>query len=415
MQVENNKNDIKTLSMGCRLNALESEKIQNMLRGRISAAIIVNTCAVTAEAERQSGQTVRKIGRENPNAPIFVTGCAATRNPNLFAEIPNTFVIANRDKLNIDAYADAINNAACHITAPQIETFSNSDPELSKQFIQIQNGCNHKCAYCVTRLLRGPGVSFEYDAILNDARRAVQNGFHEIVLTGVDIASYAKNGVLISDLCKNLLRDVPEIQRLRLSSMDPASPEIFKIIDLIHADKRMMPHLHLSMQSGCDEILRAMGRRHTAKTVRDIARYGVGITFSWDIICGFPGETDELFNTTMELVRETKPIKIHAFPFSPRPGTPAADMPAQVNRAISKQRVKEISAAADKNCMEFMNDQIGKTVQVLVEKNNIARDPHDITIKISGDSIPARTICDIKIKNITDGIFIGQNSVGNCD
>jgi len=411
MQAENHKFDIKTLSMGCRLNALESEKIQNMLRPHISTAIIVNTCAVTAEAERQSGQTIRKLARENPNAPIFVTGCAATRNPGLFSDIANTFVIPNRDKLNINAYADAIAAAACHITTPEIENFRNSDTPLSKQFVQIQNGCNHKCAYCVTRLLRGPSVSFDYDAILNDALLAVESGFREIVLTGVDIASYARAGILISDLCKNLLRDVPGIQRLRLSSMDPASPEIFKIIDLMQCDARMMPHMHLSMQSGCDKILQSMGRRHNAAMVREIVRRAHGITFSWDIICGFPGETDELFEDTMKLVHEVRPIKIHAFPFSPRPGTPAAEMGNQVSREISKQRVKTISSAADKFRAEFMAARIGETTQVLVEENNTARDPHDIPVKISGPHIPARTVCNVKLATIDGDTFVGEQII----
>ncbi len=410
MQAENNKINIKTLSMGCRLNALESEKIQNMLRSHISTAIVVNTCAVTAEAERQSGQTVRRIARENPNAPIFITGCAATRNAALFADIPNTFVIHNRDKLNISAYADAINSAACHITTPAIDNFKNSDPQLSKQFIQIQNGCNHQCAYCVTRMLRGSAVSFDYTEILDAAQRAVQDGFYEIVLTGVDIASYAYNGMLISDLCRKLLHDVPGIKRLRLSSFDPASPEIFRVIDLMHADARMMPHMHLSMQSGSDTILRAMRRRHNAATIRRIAQYAAGITFSWDIICGFPGETDELFAETMASAGIMRPIKIHAFPFSPRPGTVAADMPGQIDRATSKARVKTITAAADAWRTEFMRTRAGDTTQVLVEENNIARDPHDITVKIIDAPVPAKTVCNVHLTDAHDDTFIGRIS-----
>ena len=170
----------------------------------------------------------------------------------------------------------------------------------------------------------------------------------------------------------------------------------------------MMPHLHFSMQSGSDTILKSMGRRHTAQRVRDLVARGMGkITFSWDIICGFPGETDELFQETLDLVRETRPIKIHAFPFSPRPGTIAADMPNQVNRAISKERVRIINNAANANRADFMQAQIGKTVQVLVEENNIARCPHDIGIKISGHAITPRTICDIKIIDVADDYFIG--------
>lgn len=409
MQAENNKNNIVTLSMGCRLNALESEKIQEMLARVMPAAILVNTCAVTAEAERQSGQTIRKIARENPDAPIFVTGCAATRNPDLFLQIPNAIVVDNRDKMHLSAYLTALADAPCHFENPRVANFARGDTVLSKQFIQVQNGCNHQCTYCITRALRGPSVSFAYADILNDARTAVARGFTEIVLTGVDTASYARDGMLISDVCAQLLRDVPEIQRLRLSSMDPASPQIFKLIDLMHNEPRMMPHLHLSMQSGCDAILRAMRRRHNAEMVRKIfATAGDGITFSWDIICGFPGETDEYFNDTLALVRATRPIKIHAFPFSPRPDTVAATMPDQVPHNTSKQRVKIITDAANANKLEFMRQQIGKTVQVLVEEKNMARDPHDISVKIVGDAIPARTVCDVLLTDINGDEFIAH-------
>ena len=401
-------NNIKTLSLGCRLNALEVEKIRKNLAPLVNAAILVNTCAVTAEAERQSGQIVRKLSRENPDAPVFVTGCAATRNSDLFYQIPNAIVVPNCDKMRPTAYIDALANAPCNFTNPQIIKFNHHAPRMSKQFIQVQNGCNHQCTYCVTRLLRGPAISFAYADILNDAHAATRNGFYEIVLTGVDTASYARDGMLISDVCKSLLRDVPEIQRLRISSLDPASPEIFKIIDLIHSDARMMPHLHLSMQSGSNTILDAMGRRHTADTVRRIVQYaGNNITFGWDIICGFPGETDELFDETIELAHETHPIRIHAFPFSARPGTVAFDMQNQVSRPIAKKRVHEISDIANDARAQFMAAHIGDVVSVLVEENNIARTPHDMDVKIDGAKIPARTICNVKLTSIMDDKYIG--------
>ena len=211
---------------------------------------------------------------------------------------------------------------------------------------------------------------------------------------------------LISDLCRKLLNDEPEIRRLRLSSMDPASPEIYKLIDLMHENLRMMPHLHLSMQSGSDTILRAMHRRHTNAMVRDIVVHADGISFSWDIICGFPGETDELFADTMQLVIDTKPIKIHAFPFSPRPDTPAATMPNQVAKTVAKQRVKAITDAATHNRKEFMALHLGQKVSVLVEENNTGRTPHDISVNILGNPIPNRTICDCKIVGIDGENFV---------
>lgn len=405
---------IKTLSFGCRLNALESEKIQSMLKNVLETAIVVNTCAVTGEAERQSGQSVRRIARENKNTPIFVTGCAATRNPEMFCDIPNVIVVDNFQKRNLNAYMDAMARTPCNIVGgATIDNFRDTDEKLSKKFVQIQNGCNHDCTYCVTRLLRGGAVSFEYDEILADVRAAVDAGFGEIVLTGVDIASYARvydgRAFLISDLCKKLLADVPGIQRLRLSSMDPAVPEVGKIIDLIKSDARMMPHMHFSMQSGSDTILKSMRRRHTADTVRKwVQMAGDNITFSWDIICGFPGESEELFNETLALVRELKPIKIHAFPYSPRPDTVAANMPNQVNRAISKQRVKIINDAANENRANFMKSQLRQIVQVLVEENNIARCPHDISVKIVGTPIPPRTICNTVITEIQGDAFVGK-------
>lgn len=414
MQEENKKILVKALSFGCRLNALETEKIQAFLLDQQIPAILVNSCAVTAEAERQAGQTVRKLAREYPLVPIFVTGCAATRNPALFLSIPNVLTIPNYDKLNITAYIQALKTYPCNTINPNIlENFNVHTQKLSKQFIQVQNGCNHNCAYCVTRLLRGLAVSFEYKTILSEAKKAVQNGFYEIVLTGVDTASYAikQEGkpFLLSDLCKKLLSDVPEIKRLRLSSLDPASPEVLKIIDLIKHDKRMMPHIHLSMQSGSDTILEAMHRRHSAETVRKLVNYADDkVSFGWDIICGFPGETEELFQETLNLAKELKPIRIHAFPFSPRPDTEAATLPNQVNKSISKKRVKIISEIASDNYNQFAQSLVGKIAQVLVEENNMARTPDDLPVKITGKPIPSKTICDVFLSKLQEDTFIAE-------
>lgn len=406
------KMNIKTLSFGCRLNAVECEKISGILRTVVDTAILVNTCSVTAEAERQCGQTVRRLSRENPNVVIFVTGCGATRNPKLFESIANVFVIDNADKMNLDVYKNALKTANIDISGLKIDSFYGEENHLSKKFIQVQNGCNHDCTYCVTRLLRGPNVSFPYDEILSDVRSAISNGFYEIVLTGVDTASYIRRDgdklVLLSDICAQILRDVPEMRHLRLSSIDPASPEVPKIIELMKSDSRFMPHLHLSMQSGSNTILKSMRRRHDADKLRELVKLSDGkVSFSADIICGFPGESEELFNETADLIREMGLINVHAFPYSPRPGTIAATMPNQVNRAISKKRVKIIYDIVAKNRAEFMKKQIGKTVSVLVEDNNIARTPDDINVKISGEPIPNRTICNVKITGVKNDCFVG--------
>ncbi len=402
---------IKTLSFGCRLNALECEKMSRILSSVAKNAILVNTCSVTGEAERQCAQTVRKLSRENPNAVIFVTGCGATRNPELFGKIPRVMVIDNANKMDINAYKDAICEFGFDTSASTIDIFKDEESKLSKKFIQVQNGCNHDCTYCVTRLLRGKNISFPYDEILSDAREAVKNGYYEIVLTGVDTASFVlqidNKPFLLGDLCVALLHDVPEIQRFRLSSIDPASPEVPKIIDLIKHDSRFMPHLHLSMQSGSDTILKSMRRRHDVNKLHELVNQaGDVVSFSADIICGFPGETDELFTETVKTVREMGLIHVHAFPYSPRPGTVAATMPNQVNRSISKQRVKIINDTANENRKRFMQKHIGDIVSVLVEDNNIARTPHDITAKIIGPVQKNRTICDVKLTGIDGDKYI---------
>lgn len=405
--------NIKTLSFGCRLNALECEKISSMMTGIMDNVILVNTCSVTAEAERQCAQTVRRLSRENPNAIIFVTGCGATRNPKLFAGISHVFVIDNKDKMNLQVYIAALKSANTDPKSSRIDVFKSNEARLSKKFIRVQNGCNHDCTYCITRLLRGPNVSYSYDEILADARAAIANGFYELVLTGVDTASYLWHDgdelVLLADICARLLRDVPEMKHLRLSSIDPASPEVPKIIELMKKDSRFMPHLHLSMQSGSDTILRSMRRRHNADKLRELVRISDGkISFSADIICGFPGETDDLFNETVNLIREIGLINVHAFPFSPRPGTVATEMPNQVNRVVSKKRVKIIYDIVAQNRAKFMQSQIGKTVSVLVEENNTGRTPDDLDIKIIGATIQNKTICDVKTTGIENDVFQGN-------
>ena len=406
------KKNIRTLSFGCRLNALECEKISRMLAGVVDSAILINTCSVTAEAERQCAQTLRRLSRENPDAIIFVTGCGATRNRALFESVPHALVIDNAEKMNLSAYVNALKSADFDLSCSKIEKFKDNEDKLSKKFIQVQNGCNHDCTYCVTRLLRGKNVSFPYEEILADARAAIQNGFYEIVLTGVDTASYLiqRDGkpFLLADLCQSLLMDVPEIKHLRLSSVDPASPEVPKIIALMNQNSRFMPHLHLSMQSGSDTILRAMRRRHDSKKLMDLVKFAKGtVSFSADIICGFPGETEDLFQETLQMVRDMNLVHVHAFPYSPRPNTVAATMPNQVPRNISKQRVQQIIKIANQNREKFMQKQIGKTVSVLVEQNNIGRTPDDIDIKIVGTPIKDKTICDVTITSADKDMFEG--------
>ncbi|MCL2017426.1 MAG: MiaB/RimO family radical SAM methylthiotransferase [Alphaproteobacteria bacterium] len=392
--------EINFISLGCRLNALEAEKIKAMLmKAGLSRAIIVNTCTVTKEAERQSKQAIRKLARENPGTMLFVTGCAATRAPDDFRAIDGvTRVIINKDKMDIKAYG-----IDCDVIPPLLSSHSS----LSKGFVQIQNGCNHSCAYCIVSRLRGRNVSFPYEQILAQTGALTDNGYGEIVLTGVDIAGYSwqdDNKFGLSGLCNKLLADIPTLRRLRLSSLDPGT-DLRPLADMMRENMRMMPHMHLSMQSGSDAILYRMGRRHNAQMVRDLMKYADNVSFSWDLICGFPGETKEYFDETCALINELKPIRLHVFPFSPRPGTPAATMPNQIDTAESKRRVRIVTELTRTNMLEFMREQVGRTVSVLIEKNNIARDTHDVPIKIvnnggRGEIIPARSIIDVKLIDI---------------
>jgi threonylcarbamoyladenosine tRNA methylthiotransferase MtaB len=308
---------------------LEAEKIRRMLaEAGAGGCAIINTCAVTNEAIKQSRQQFRKILRENPDIPIFVTGCGVTMKPEDF---DGATIVPNKDKFNPVAYGI---RAMGH--EPRVTRFEKMQ---KKGFVQIGDGCDRHCTYCITRVLRGKAVHFPYGQILVAAKALIDNGYEEIILTGVNIADYNPS---LLDLCRKLLDDLPDMKFLTLSSLDPAA-DVEGIIDLIHKEPRMTKHLHLSVQSGSDTILQKMARRHTAARVREITNYAGGeAAFSWDIICGFPGESEELFNETLELARELRPIKIHAFPFSARPGTPAASMPDKITRKVAKDRVKQI-------------------------------------------------------------------------
>jgi len=328
------KQAIEIISLGCRLNLLEAEKIRVMLAaaGTRTPAVIINTCAVTKESFQQSQQMVQKAMRKYPDAAIFVTGCGATLSPDDF---PGAVVISNTDKLKPSAYG--IKSTGCNY---EIRSFEKMQ---KRGFVAISDGCNRTCTYCITRILRGPAIHYEYGSILKSARALVDNGYEEIFLVGINIADYQEEGRGLVDLCRRLLKDLPEIKQLTMTSIDAAA-DVIGIIDLMALEPRMTKHIHLSVQSGCDWVLSKMGRRHTVDRVREIMNYGNarGIEFSWDIIVGFPGETEEFFDETLRLVRELKPMQVHSFLFSVRSGTKAAEMPDKVSRAVAKKRLKRL-------------------------------------------------------------------------
>ncbi|MCL2629578.1 MAG: MiaB/RimO family radical SAM methylthiotransferase [Alphaproteobacteria bacterium] len=387
-------------AFGCRLNSAETAKLELVAdRAGLRGAIIFNTCAVTHEAECQARQAIRRAARNNPGRPIYVVGCAIDRDPQGFVAIPGVVrVIKNSDKFDVSSYGKwKMANGKCNDIIPAAAGFSRG---LSKGFLQIQNGCDYACTYCIVHTLRGPSRSFPYEAILRQARELVTGGCSEIILTGVDIAGF--EGGLVP-LIEKLLKDEPGIKRLRLSSLDPAK-DWQPLIDLTKVQPRVMPHLHLSMQSGSDEILRRMGRRHRAKDITRLANDKV--TFSVDIICGFPGETAEYFADTVLALKALRPIRIHAFPFSARPGTPAADFSNQVPKSVAKTRVQDINALGKRFLSEFMQAQIGTIAEVLVERGGIGRTEHDIEVLIP--DLPEGAIVKIRLVEVQDGRFVGQ-------
>lgn len=412
--------NVKIVVFGCRLNIFEAEKIRIIAEKIVSKpTIIVNTCAVTNMAVKQARQAVHKLSAENPTHDIIVAGCAATSSPESFSDIPNVVkVLGNREKFNPESYKsnNKIESKPISLTESlplelEDSLYVENFEKLTKGFVQIQQGCNNCCTFCLVRQLRGKNVCFPYEHIKRQTEMLIANGYSEIVLTGVDIAGYKDSDGDLIELVKKLLRDVPNIKRLMLSSLDPAF-NLTGLVDLIDKDERLMPHIHLSMQSGCDKILKLMGRRHLTQNARDLMTYAKKskrpITFGWDMICGFPNETESDFETTMDLVKELKPTHLHVFPYSPRPNTIAAKMPNQNPRKVSKARANRMIEEGKTNLHEYMNNMIGKEVRVLLESKNTGYTDDYIQTKIQGKYEKGTFISGIisGIEKATDKLLI---------
>ncbi|HXY57652.1 MAG TPA: radical SAM protein [Methylocystis sp.] len=348
---------VETLSFGCRLNHVESEALARRLRASASTDIaVVNTCAVTAESARQARQAVRRLHRERPEREIIVTGCAATLAPSDFAEMEGvTRVIPNAEKL---APAGAV-----------------AASEGTRGFLAVQNGCDHRCTFCVIPFGRGRARSAPIAIALAEARRLTEAGKREIVLTGVDLTSYDADGATLGALARALLRELPELARLRISSIDCIEADE-ALVAAIGEEPRLMPHLHLSLQSGDDLILKRMKRRHARREAIGFCERLRGerpsIVFGADFIVGFPTETEEMFSRTLDLVEECGLTHLHVFPFSPRPQTPAARMP-QVEREIVRERAERLRALGRRMLARHLDGQKGKTLRVLAERGGVAR------------------------------------------
>jgi threonylcarbamoyladenosine tRNA methylthiotransferase MtaB len=405
---------VEVVTFGCRLNAAESEVIRrNAEQAGLSDTVVINTCAVTAEAVRQARQAVRALRRERPAANIVVTGCAAQTEPQTFAAMPEADrVLGNGEKLTPSAWADmhaarmktnapkavvgdimAIKQSAAHL----IDTFS----ARTRAFVQVQNGCDHRCTFCIIPFGRGNSRSVPMDAVVEDVRRLVAHGYLEVVLTGVDITSYGTDlsgAPALGALVKRILKDEPELKRLRLSSIDSVEADR-ELLDAFAGYERLMPHLHLSLQSGDDLILKRMKRRHLRGDAiafcDEVRRLRPDTVFGADLIAGFPTETEAAFTRSLDLIDECGLAHLHVFPFSPRPGTPAARMP-QVARDVVKERARQLRERGALALARHLDAEIGATRCVLTESHELGRTAQFTKVKLARPANPGQ-IVDVKI------------------
>ncbi|MEO1536089.1 MAG: tRNA (N(6)-L-threonylcarbamoyladenosine(37)-C(2))-methylthiotransferase MtaB [Pseudomonadota bacterium] len=372
-------------TLGCRLNAYESEAMREMAEtAGLSNAVIVNTCAVTAEAVRKSRQDIRRLARQNPDARIIVTGCAAQTEPERFAAMDEVAaVIGNTEKMQPATWAGLTTGNTEPVQVNDIMSVTETAGHLidgfgrHRAYVQVQNGCDHRCTFCIIPYGRGNSRSVPAGVVVDQIKRLVDRGFHEVVLTGVDLTSWGADlpgAPRLGDLVRRILK-LTDIARLRISSIDSIEADD-ALMEALATEPRLMPHLHLSLQAGDDMILKRMKRRHlrddairfceAARTLRP------DVTFGADIIAGFPTETEEMFANSLKLVEECGLTWLHVFPYSPRPGTPAARMP-QVNGAAIKDRAARLRAAGEAAVARHLSQQAGRTVTVLTERADMGR------------------------------------------
>ena len=377
------------ITLGCRLNAYESEVMRShALAAGLGDAVIVNTCAVTGEAVRQAAQTIRRVRRERPGARIIVTGCAAQVEPARFAEMPEVdHVIGNLEKMKAETFRGFGLPEALRVQVNDIMSVRETASHMiagfrsrARAYVQVQNGCDHRCTFCIIPYGRGSSRSLPAGTVVAQVRRLVEAGYKEIVLSGVDLTSYGGDTpgeMTLGRLVRQILREVPALERLRLSSIDQVEADNH-LLDAIAEEDRLMPHLHLSLQSGDDLILKRMKRRHLrADAIQFCAlarRLRPDTVFGADLIAGFPTETEAMFENTLRLVDECSLTFLHVFPFSPRPGTPATRMP-QVARADVRERAARLRAKGDTVLSEFLGAQVGREVDVLMERVLLGRTP----------------------------------------
>jgi threonylcarbamoyladenosine tRNA methylthiotransferase MtaB len=375
---------------GCRLNAYELEAMKDLAgRAGLQNAVVVNTCAVTAEAVRKARQDIRKLRKANPEARLIVTGCAAQTEPETFAQMAEVdAVIGNTEKMHGATWqglaADFI-GASEAVQVDDIMSVTETAGHLidgfgtrSRAYVQVQNGCDHRCTFCIIPFGRGNSRSVAAGVVVDQIKRLVDKGFNEVVLTGVDLTSWGADlpsAPKLGDLVMRILRLVPDLPRLRISSIDSIEVDE-NLMQAIATEPRLMPHLHLSLQAGDDMILKRMKRRHLRDDAiafcTEAKRLRPDMTFGADIIAGFPTETEDMFANSLALVEDCDLTWLHVFPYSARPGTPAARMPA-VNGAVIKERAAQLRAAGQRRVMQHLNAQVGQTHSILMESPTMGR------------------------------------------
>jgi len=390
----------RVLTFGCRLNAYEAE----VMRGHAETAgwtdtVIVNTCAVTGEAERQARQAIRKLAREQPGLRIVVTGCAAQIDPGRYAAMPEVAqVIGNAEKMRAETYRLASEH---RIVVSDIMALKETAEHLisgfdgrTRAFVEIQQGCDHPCTFCIIPFGRRPNRGVPQEHIVAQVRRLVDSGYAEVVLTGVDITAYNTADGGLSQLVRRLLREVPTLPRLRLSSLDPVEVDD-GLLDLAAAESRLMPHFHLSVQAGDDMILKRMKRRHARDDVIALAERlrarRPDVALGADIIAGFPTETDAMFERSLALVDDAGLTHLHVFPFSSRPGTPAARM-RHLPGPVVHERAGRLRAKGKAAMDRFVAARIGTRAEVLVERDGEGLSEHYLPVSLDGDGAIGRVV-----------------------
>jgi len=411
------------VTFGCRLNAFESEVIrERALEAGLGRAVIVNTCAVTAEAERQARQAIRKARRANPDVTIIVTGCAAQVDPDRYAAMPEVDrVVGNAEKLTARAFAP---DRGERVLVNDIMQVSETAGHLvagfagrARAFVQVQNGCDHRCTFCIIPFGRGNSRSVPMGEIVSQVRGLVENGYREVVLTGVDITSYGSNlpgAPSLGQMVRRLLQQVPELPRLRVSSIDCVEIDD-DLLRLVGEEPRLMPHLHLSLQAGDDLILKRMKRRHSRDEaialVRRLRALRPDIVLGADFIAGFPTETEAMFQRTLDLVDECGLTWLHVFPFSARPGTPAARMP-QVDAAVRRDRAARLRAAADRRVSAFLDGQVGRRSTVLVERQGRGYTEHFAPAQVD-PRVAEGSLLTVTVTGVRNGCLTGSTEAAS--